>query len=274
LTAKERFSSADARISDILATTLRAANWPIDPPPVLLLSKEGYWNQPQFGLVFAPAAEDSTLLGLPDLAHEVGHLLLAANERELLMQLQVFVKDALAAAGPVGLAPGDMDRRNAAWVRAWTVEFAADVIAAYLVGPAYLWQHLRLGIQRGLEPYQPLLALSTHPAPCARFDCSATSLSDLGADLTSVKEAWRELSLRGRAAPTSYGAVYPDRVLSALAGEVVGACDARGIRSFQEAPTDGLVAVMNEAWTRFSGADDIRAWDIAALARVLPRPKP
>ena len=273
LAAKERFSPADARVSSVLAKTLRFASWPLDPPPVLLLSKEGYWNQPQFGLIYAPAAEDSTLLGLPDLAHEVGHLLLLADKRELLLKLQEIVTEALTAMGGAGLAPADVDLRKSAWLNAWTMEFAADVIAAYLVGPAYLWQHLRLSIQLGRSPYQPLLGVSTHPAPKARFDCIARVLTDLGVDLAHIKDAWEDLQARGRQPAPLYGAVYPNQVLLGLARETHRACTAKGIKSFQDAPKQGLVACMNEAWQRFSDAKDLRAWDIATVARLMPRAK-
>jgi hypothetical protein len=271
--AKERFSPADVRVTSVLAKTLRSAGWPLDPPPVLLMSKEGYWNQPQFGLIYAPAAEDSTLLGLPDLAHEVGHLLLSADEREVSLKLQAIVTEALTALGGAGLAPADVELRKSAWLNAWTVEFAADVIAAYLVGPAYLWQHLRLSIQLGRSPYQPLLGVSTHPAPRARFDCIAKVLTDLGVDLTRVKDAWDDLQARDRQPAPQYAAVYPNQVLSGLAEETSRACATKGIKSFQDAPKQGLVGVMNEAWQRFSDAEDLRAWDIATLARLMPQAK-
>lgn len=272
LAAKERYSTADARVTGILAKTLRAAKWPLDPPPVLLLSKEGYWTQPQFGLIYAPAAEDSTLLGLPDLAHEVGHLLLASDDRAMLVQLQDVVSGALLAAGDARLAPDDVDLRGSAWIRAWTREFAADVIAAYLVGPAYLWQHLRLSIQLGRDPYLPLLGGGgSHPAPGARFECAAKPLTAFGVDLSSVRSAWDELQARSRIAPPLYAAVYPDDVLAVLAKATTQACQDRRILSFQQAPQRGLVRAMNEAWQRFSDPEDWRDWDAKTLERLAPR---
>lgn len=57
---------------------------PLPVPVVSALSKDYYWSQPLFNLIGVPALEEHSLLGLPDMFHELGHILIRKQRAELL----------------------------------------------------------------------------------------------------------------------------------------------------------------------------------------------
>src|SRR6266516_4275836 len=71
----ERYGEADRRLTHLCRRLLVLVRWPPDPPLVLTFSSQYYWTLAPFNLVCAPATEGTSLLRLPDLCHELGHIL-------------------------------------------------------------------------------------------------------------------------------------------------------------------------------------------------------
>src|SRR5262249_13578137 len=115
-------------------------------------------------------------------------------------------------------------------------EFVSELVATYLVGPAFGWQHVRLCSGRRQMAYQPALGQSAeHPADEARLGAILAVLNRLGAAAAGqrILALWRAyLATTGQARPAEYDVCYPQHLIEALADQVVRGCRARGVRGY------------------------------------------
>src|SRR5919202_4041405 len=79
----ERYSDADRRLTRLCRHLAVQVGWPSPSPLVGAFSSQYYWTVPEFNVVCAPSTESSTLLSLPDLLHELGHILLLQHRAQL-----------------------------------------------------------------------------------------------------------------------------------------------------------------------------------------------
>lgn len=263
LAACERYSVRDAKLTALLARLLAESNWKVPVQPVVVgYSSDHYSNRGEYGVIFVPAAESFGLLGLPDLAHEAAHILIATGPVDLLNPVQTLVEAYLATLTP-------QDRRamlDSPWLTAWAAEFVADVIALYVVGEAYLWQHLALTLRRKGNVCVPgYNQPGSHPAPKARFDLL---VSAVGAVSVDVQVAWDQVAKNGR--PTNgYNIVYPPQLLADVAQQTIGAIAALGMVGAAAAPPNGVVKELNDAWTQVrSNPGGYRTWENQARKRL------
>ncbi len=99
----------------------------------------------------------------------------------------------------------------------------SDVVATYLVGPAFGWQHVRLCADRSRDAYRPTLGdeRSTHPADEARLRGVVAVLERMGASETArqVMDIWgRYLAVSGESRQVD----DPDLDIPFLLGEAWG----------------------------------------------------
>jgi len=80
----ERFTGDDTNLSELAARMIAEATIPIVPPVVIASSSVYYWALPFFYLISVPAGEPGSLLGLSDLGHEFGHILIATPDKSIL----------------------------------------------------------------------------------------------------------------------------------------------------------------------------------------------
>lgn len=243
--------------------------WPLDAPLVCGFSTNYYWTFGIFGLVCVPSGEGLTLLGLPDLCHELGHILHLHREPQLMGD---FIRELLAYV--------DQEKRRAAlaqrpqsyqalfdplldhWRDKWLLEFVADMVATYLLGPAYGWQHVRLCATTGQPAYRPVLGeAADHPANEARLRGALAVLERAGANEAGARvlTLWHAyVSVVGECKPADYDVCYPPALIQSLARRVVDGCAALGIRRFDDLATAGggaggtdVAQLLGEAWMRF-----------------------
>jgi len=264
----ERYNESDRRLTRLCRQLLAQINWPLPVPLVASVSSQYYWTQPAFNLICVPAAEDSTLLGLPDLCHELAHLLFLHHETDLigdfLKQLAVYVAHAQQQIDGDQQPPeyeALYDHLFTQWSDAWVQEFVADMVATYLAGPAFGWQHIRLCAGRGQAAYSPALGeTAEHPADEARLRSVVAVLAYLKAEpiAARVQELWtRYIRISGETPPLDYALCYPQELITVLAERVVDGCRALGLRSFaQETDPPGrrdIPTLLVEAWEQFLG---------------------
>ncbi len=80
----ERYGEHDRRLTQLCRRAAEEIGWTLPVPLVAAFSHQYFWTNPFFSLVNIPAVEGTSLLGMPDLFHELGHILLLHNHRELL----------------------------------------------------------------------------------------------------------------------------------------------------------------------------------------------
>jgi hypothetical protein len=204
------------------------------------------------------------LLSQPDLCHELGHILLLAY-RPLFVEdfLQALDKYIQEEQRRVENEQRPLHYRTLydllleQWKDAWLLEFAADMIATYLVGPAFGWQHLRLCTGNSQATYHPSLDdTAEHPADEARLRGIVAVLEQVGAleARDQIKELWENyLVVCGERLPPDYEVCYPQFLIELLAQRVVEVCRSLGLQGFDYANAShgDIPSLLNEAWERF-----------------------
>ncbi len=278
----ERFSDRDSVLTRLTHRLTQQVRWPLDPPLVSAFSLQGYWTVAQLNLVCGPAAEADSLLGLPDLCHELGHILLLHYEPLLLREFRRDLRDYFARQQQrlrIQQRPTEYlrlyDLLYEQWRDSWVLEFGADMIATYLVGPSFGWQHVRLCAGIASEVYVPGLGeRAEHPADEARLRGVVALLNRVGGEegVGELPALWGAYSAaNGANRPADYDACYPDELLENLARRVSEGCAALGIRPFPDVsdPATDIPALVNEAWDRFRGEPgSYSQWEQVTLSRI------
>jgi hypothetical protein len=237
------------------------AGLPIITPIVGTFSQAGYRTDTAYKTLNVPAGEAGQMLALPDLVHELGHLLLLEQAGEVLTD---FIREIL---GPYtqslpnsGAVSGSLLHRQ--YALSWAAEFFADAIATYICGPSYGWQHIRLNAQSGALaaqsltnpwlPAEPSSAPQTdrHPSDTARKDVIAIVLRRGGhADAADALEArWAAVTAGAGRAPETYRVTYPAALLEGLCGLTADWCDANDVVAFSEKGRGSVVDQIDVAW--------------------------
>jgi hypothetical protein len=275
--ALERFHADDHRLTALVGRLIAGASVPLPAPVVVASSTQYYWTLPYFALISVPAGEAGSLLGLPDLGHELGHLLLVTHRDTLLADAEREITDDFASAihdATSHAAPhiGGLAVAATQWRNEWLTEFACDVIATYLFGVAFALQHIRLCALFGDPLWSPGLGQeAAHPADEARLAVAAASLRNLGVDEDAelAEETWAAFAAATNdSKPPAYDLCYPRALLSRVAEHVVAGCQRLGMRPLDLGSAD-VAAVIAEAWQRFN-ADPVAygAWEGHALKNL------
>lgn len=275
----ERYGDHDRRLTRFCRRLAQQIKWPLAEPLVVAASTQYYWTLAVFGLICVSATEGSTLLGLPDLCHELGHILLEHQRATLLgtfeQEVRAHFRRELQRVNTNQRPPKYRQLYMLLlnqWADPWLIEFASDMIGAYLAGPAFGWQHIRLCSGRGQAAYHPAMGEeATHPADEARLRGSIAVLEEMGAadDGLRLAAVWTNyLSVTGETRPPDYDSCYPESLLRSLALHVMAGCRALGLRGFDQhtGAADSIVALLQEAWERFlAEPETYSAWEQPAL---------
>jgi hypothetical protein len=267
-----RFADADAEITGLCRKFAEQAGWPWTAPLVGAFSSSYYGTFPQLDVVAAPANEERRLLGLPILAHELGHIAQFHARAELFGDFPAVLQAELRAqAAPMVAAGLEPAHTFHSWLGGWGAELMCDLFATYLVGPAFGWQMLRAACVLGAEDLHAVQPGATHPADDARLRATSMMLRRLGHDSEAdeIELEWDGLvGVLGRAPRADYLLAYPDALLSALAERVEVGCGTLGLTSYAPAPgTCHVASVINEAWQQMRHEPaSYPAWEVNALA--------
>lgn len=265
----ERFNLSDRRLTRLTAKLIEQVNFPLAAPIVSTSAEGGYMTFPGFAVVKVPAVEDTSLLALPDLVHELGHILLLKERPKLVGDFVKVVADYVSeqqtAAGQTPLSPHLFEQ----WRGPWLQELVCDMIAAYVCGPSFGEQHIRL--ISGL-PSRAFRGGQTHPPDEARARGASFVLRTMGHEQKAdalIDLIARYLPTTGERRPKDYDRTMPDQLLEALAQRVVAGCSQLGIRRF-DAPEvsrpEDIVGAITEAWQRFRTAPaGFAAWQRGRL---------
>lgn len=270
---------AAERATRLCAELLADVRWPYESILVSPFSTQYYWTIAPRRVIAIPCGEERRLLGVPDLCHEIGHSVYWRADRELVGDFPRVLRDHLGAALDPQAQPPDWSSRPRltevflTWAEAWLQEFVCDLVATYLLGPAYLWQHARL--RTLAAPSSSLFALelgASHPADDARMRACLALLRRSGseAEASEIEARWAEvIALAGESAPPGYEVAYGESLLGELVERVIAGCGGIGLRALDPyaEPGEDLPQLVNEAWRRLLAEPEAyEEWERSTLA--------
>lgn len=263
----ERFTRVDGMLSALSVRLAREVRWPQVPPLVCTCSSSDWCRSTYYNLVFAPALEGTTLLSLPDLAHELAHALFFDHRQALVGEwTAASLLDHLQESHPDAPTTRLVEIADD-WDEYWLAEIGCDLIATYLLGPAYVWQHIRLCAG---EP-RSIFDDSGHPADEARLQAMLRMLRKCGLeqDAEGVEALWTEyLPTRDANRTHDYHYRYPESLLGLLVDQIHAGAASLSIHEF--AIHDGaetIPALLATAWRRFlADPASYAAWESQAIA--------
>ena len=255
-----RFSELDRRMTALVAKICDEINYPFQPPVCSSISSQYYWTVAGMDLLFVPCLEPDHLLGLPDIYHELGHIILFREENRFVfpgLQLVDQHFDRLVTDGKKGNWPkqsiDQLEMFRHCWRQTWLIEFAADLIATYTAGPVFGWCNIRTSTNLGGELYSGNVS---HPADDARATIIGLMLERMGEPqaVADVGSRWSELLLlSGEAQPHRYDVAYPEPLLQDLANLFYVQCEDVGLALWMNTGGEPLSVrgVIDAAWLEF-----------------------
>lgn len=229
-------------------------------------------------LILAPSMEPHHLLGLPDLYHELGHIISIFEANILITPFvneidQHFTQEihfAIQSQMPQSHV-NDIQILQTYW-ETWLEEFVADSIATYLLGPAYGWANIRLCINISKNIFE---SIETHPADDARTRLIELVLNSMGHNTESalIREAWDELvQLDQKPRPEQLDVDFPTNLLAKLADFTIAGCRSLGLQPYEPPnvfPQFHVASLLNQAWTQFTNnPSHYASWEASQIIKL------
>lgn len=274
-----RFTKQDQTVTSLMAAICREVGFPHAAPICSSISSQYYWTVAHMDLVFVPCLEPDHLLGLPDGYHELGHILLFRDKKRLeypaLAIVDRWYDKTIAHGKQLNWAQASLDEVDGfrhQWRRSWLLEFGSDLIATYMVGPAFGWCNIRTSTNLGGELFS---GSESHPADDARARAIGLMLQRIGCDqpCEAIKQRWDELvALSNESPPDRYDLAYPGELLNELAEFFHTACASSGLRQYSETAKEAapVTSAVNEAWRKLQeDPDAFGDYERSTLAQLL-----
>jgi len=232
------------------------------PPIVSTISNHDYyyWAVPLFEIIALPSGEENSLLNLPDIYHEIGHLLFSMFKGKSCELSGVaiekhFKKEVVRLEDEKSYAHfgEEVERAKYLWQVSWLEEFSCDLAGTYMTGAAYGWTNLKL-ISAGHGSSKIYDYSETHPANEARMRIIIIMLDKLGLteDKKKVEKTWNEFLKETEIfRPNAYVLLYPQKLLQMIVDEFFEFYDNADLAPCTElgGKTDvPLCDILNTAW--------------------------
>ncbi len=255
----KRFTESDQVATDVMAAICDESGYPYSSPICSAISSQYFWTMPDMDIVFIPCLEPDHVLGLPDIYHELGHILLFRKKSCLVDPAFSIVDNHYEQLRVEGkrlnwssalLEQVEQYQHN--WRSSWLLEFASDLIATYLIGPSFGWCNIRTATNLGGELF---IGIDSHPADDARATAIGMMLTEIGFDESQqrIHQRWSELvKLAMESPPPRYDLAYPNKLLDELTKFFRKECESLGLAQFETDNHDKPVAKMiDDCWTQF-----------------------
>lgn len=232
------------------------------PPLITTISNSEsyYWAHPYFAIIAVPLGEEKNLLNLPDLYHEICHFIYKQNAKYLIGDFQDAVQKYFDAEIERVIEEHRAARyitfyrdKLQKWLNGWIEEFTCDLVATYLVGPAYAWTNLKLStISSGND--RIYIDSPSHPSDEARMRAvfQMLEITGQGTDAMRIKDSWHKfLAATANPIPSDYKFIFPDHLIEHLANNVLEGCKAIGLNDYESQVTEfgkPISKILNDAW--------------------------
>ena len=253
------------------------------PPLITTISNSEsyYWAHPYFAIIAVPLGEERNLLNLPDLYHEICHFIykqfasfLIGNFHDV---IQKYFDDEIERVLEEHRAPRYIafyrDKLQK-WHNGWIEEFTCDLVATYLVGPAYAWTNLKLStISSGND--RIYIDSPSHPSDEARMRAILQMLhiTGQGANAMEIKKSWDKfLIATSNPVPPDYKYIFPNHLLEQLAENVLAGCQAIGLAEYEAQVLEfgtPVSKILNDAWDiLLKDQEAYDSWEINAIETI------
>jgi len=232
------------------------------PPIVSTISNHDYyyWAVPYFEIIALPSGEEHSLLNLPDMYHEIGHLLhsmFGGKSCEISAAIidKHFAKEIVRVIdeGTAAHFQKSLDIAKYLWEASWMEEFTCDLVGTYMTGGAYAWTNLKL-LSTGHGSTKIFEYSHSHPADEARMRIIILMLEKLGLldDRDKVEAAWK-VFLKDTEVfkPNDYSLLYPPKLLQQIVDEFYEFYQNADLVSYSEFISMGsnsISQLLNNAW--------------------------
>jgi hypothetical protein len=228
-------------------------------------------------LVFVPCLEPDHLLGLPDIYHELGHIILFREEKSFIIPALSVVDrhfDAIVADGRrnnwARQSIDQVEEFRHRWRMSWLLEFGADLIATYTSGPVFGWCNIRTSTNLGGELFG---GNETHPADDARATTIGLMLERMGEHQAAqqIRLRWSELvGLSAECRPPRYDVAYPAALQQELVSFVFQQCEQLPLRRWEARdPATSVGGAVDAAWEAFRrDPDNFAGHELRGLAAL------
>jgi hypothetical protein len=233
------------------------------PPIVSTISNHDYyyWAVPYFEIIALPSGEEHSLLNLPDMYHEIGHLLhsmFGGKSCEVSEGIidKHFAKEIVRVIddGTASHFQETLELAKYLWQASWLEEFTCDLVGTYMTGAAYAWTNLKL-LSTGHGSIKIFEYSQSHPADEARMRIIILMLEKLGLtnDKNEVEAAWK-IFLKDTEVfkPNDYPLLYPQKLLQQIVDEFFTFYQNADLVSYPELTgkgTNSVSQLLNDAWS-------------------------
>jgi len=244
-------------------------------------SENYYWALPTYDIIAVPGGEEKTLLNLPDLYHEMGHLIYNQSQFYLNGDTETavarFYQDEIQRVvdeqRDSKLISFYRDKK-ARWLNGWIMEFTCDFIATYLVGPAYAWTNLKITtLSSGKD--RVYADSPSHPSDEARMRAIFFMLRQLGytTEVLPMEADWQSfLKTTRNPIPANYQFVFPHGLIETLGKNVYQGCESVGLRSYPEQLSKfktPISKILNDAWLElFTNPANYKVWEEEKIKEI------
>lgn len=238
------------------------------PPIVSGISNNDsyYWVYPTYDIIAVPFGEDKNLLNLPDLYHEIGHLIHGQYASFLKGSIESSIKDFFQRE----IFNIDLENRDPkgksilknafeSWKESWTEEFICDLIGTYLTGPSYAWTNLKIAAissNSGTAEKGIYSTTSNHPSDESRMYAIFSMLQIMGFnnEIKHQVTEWKSFeSISVNIKPPLYSTILPHEIIDQLVANVYTACGNIGLLSYLqqiEVYETPISKILNDAWSK------------------------
>jgi hypothetical protein len=232
-------------------------------PPIITTisnSETYYWAHPVFEIIALPYGEENNLLNLPDLYHEIGHLICKQYPNIVEAKFSPVLKAYFEA---------EIDRsydekthhhyvpffqsKQKRWEEFWIEEFTCDMIATYLCGPAFAWANMKMSaLSNGSNAI--FIDSPSHPSDESRMRAVFFMLTKINynKECEEIKESWEQfLTHTNNPKHPDYKFIFPDALLEDLTNIVFDYCKGIDLSSYDEQIAEHLNPIsktVNDAW--------------------------
>jgi hypothetical protein len=188
-------------------------------------------------LMFAPPHQRYTLIDLPAMYHEFGHVVFNAR-REVCDGLARVCADYFRTLDQAGGFINPMEREErrrqinqarSYWTMRRLAEIFCDIFAAYTTGLAYYYLCVDLGMRFGDDPYE-INIMDVHPPTAARVLVCKKVLStgQLSSDVGQTASALWDEHLQSRASSSEFRLWCGDSLLEGMVTEAISSLSRLG----------------------------------------------
>lgn len=237
---------------------------------------------PEWPVVYLlPSSKQRTLLYLPLLFHEFGHLLYACRKPELDDLVHDFQSSVARVLAPKtirdrgGMRPDDFVRQAivSAWY-SWAQELYCDAVGLTIGGPCFLKVFSHYFRFRSVRDYylpRSEQLKSRHPVTRLRIRMLLDRAREHGFPevVDGIEETWT-LAARLLGVDEDYEGTWVEGLYMPLRRMLDDMLEETQPRDSREAEVNSPLSTIDKAWTRFEEKDqDFRTWESMAIDRLL-----